>query len=285
MLAGLMLAGLGMTACGDEAAEPREVVIEFSAVLGGEPARCGGTYAAMGVGTDEVELMDLRLYLSNVRLTPAAGEAAKVSLEPDGLWQAEDVALLDFEDASAGCAENGTTETNARVVGSVPPGSYDGLAFDLAVPFGQNHGDLAAAPSPLNVSSMFWTWSSGHKFARIDLGTGGNRRWNFHLGSTQCTSGGVMSPPTEECARPNRAEVSLAGFNPDTDRVVLDLAALFADSDLGADTLDSPPGCQSDPLDGSECGPLFPNVGLDFASGVCIAGCSGQRLFTIESLE
>ena len=71
--------------------------------------------------------------------------------EQDGLWQYENVALLDFEDKTGGCRDVGTVETNAQVVGTVPEGDYTGLTFDLGVPFELNHIDASTAPSPLNV--------------------------------------------------------------------------------------------------------------------------------------
>ena len=95
-----------------------------------------------------------------------------MALDQDGIWQLDGSALLDFEDATAACA-NGTPETNAVVKGSVPEGQYMGLLFDIGLPFDQNHGDPTLAASPLNLTEMFWSWQAGYKFIKIDLSTAG----------------------------------------------------------------------------------------------------------------
>ncbi len=79
-----------------------------------------------------------------------------VALEQDGVWQHEDVALLDFENKAGACA-NGTVELNTSVRGTVPAGTRSsGLRFKLGVPFALNHANAATAPSPLNLTAMFW---------------------------------------------------------------------------------------------------------------------------------
>src|SRR5690606_25468578 len=87
-----------------------------------------------------------------------------------GLWQHENLALLDFEDKTGACA-NGTTPTNTSVRGTVPPGSYVGLAFDVGVPAALNELDAASSetPSPLNLTAMYWSWTTGYKYLRVDV--------------------------------------------------------------------------------------------------------------------
>src|SRR5690606_37806949 len=135
-----------------------------------------------------------------VRLIDDGGNEVAVTLTDDDLWQDDSVALLDFEDASMGCAANGTTETNSTVVGTVPEGTYTGVVFELGVPFEKNHQDVAAADAPLSVGAMFWVWQGGFKFVRIDMidadGMAPDNGWNLHLGSTGCMSPAPAVPPT-----------------------------------------------------------------------------------------
>jgi len=66
------------------------------------------------------------------------GKSIPVNLTQDGKWQYQNVALLDFENKSGGCA-NGTVETRNQIVGTIPKGNYQGLQFTLGVPFNLNH--------------------------------------------------------------------------------------------------------------------------------------------------
>lgn len=263
-------------------AEPagQAVTVNFAVKVGTQDAACGTAtpYEGLGTADSTVTFNDLRFYVSNVRLR-AGAEEVPMNLEQDGTWQYRDVALLDFENGMAGCS--GTTETNTRVVGTVPPGTYDGIVFDLGVPFALNHADLAAAPSPLNVAAMWWTWQLGYKFLRVDMAVQDGEGWNVHVGSVMCDSPGPTDPPENECDRPNRARIALTGFDPATDTVVLDLAALLADADLSTNAGDTP-GCQSFPDDSGDCTPLFPKLGLDFATGNCTDDCQAQSAFRVE---
>ena len=272
---------LGIAACGDDN-EPQAVTIDFDARVGDEIAQCGRNYANLGLNDDDAELKDLRWYVSNVRLTNEDGEEIPVVLDESSPWQDDQVVLLDFENKTGGCSDDGTTETNAQVIGTIEPGTYKGLQFDIAVPFDRNHKDVAGADAPLNVVAMYWVWQTGHKFAKIDLDVDGGSRWNFHLGSTMCESGSGAEAPVAECGRPNRPAISLANFEPGVSNVVLDLAPLFADSDLMSNETDTPPGCQTFPKDANECTTLFPNIGLDFDTGVTCADCPGQSIFRVE---
>ena len=294
----ILALSLAAGACGDDLADanpdagpaadaaqgPQAVTINFEGKVGTMDAACGATYENLGVDSDEsVEIKDLRFYVSNVRLINDASEEVAVELDQSSPFQTSNVALLDFEDGTALCVM-GTTETNSTVTGTVPPGTYSGIVFDVAVPFDLNHLDLTALSSPLNISTMYWAWAIGHKFIRVDLdvlGPGNQRTpWNVHLGSQAC---GVMgqTPPTAECGLPNRPEISIAGFDPAADSVVFDLAPLIADSEL-RDNAGMAPGCQSFAADATDCTPLFPNLGIDYTTGDCINGCADQVTFRME---
>ncbi|MEZ6083181.1 MAG: metallo-mystery pair system four-Cys motif protein [Phycisphaerae bacterium] len=267
---------------GDNTGEPRQVTLNFAAKVRNDDAVCGTMYSEMGTTQETVEVLDLRFYISNVRLRNAANEEVAIELDQDGVWQLEDVALLDFEDGTGGCSDTGTSDTNTQVTGTVPDGEYDAILFDVAVPFDLNHDDVAASASPLNVSAMYWAWAIGHKFIRVDIESDQGVRWNMHVGSTMCASDGPMDPPVSECSRPNRPAIELDGFDPDTGTIVFDLAELFSDSDLSTDTENTASGCQTFPDDVNECTTLFPNLGLDFESGECVDGCAGQSVFRVE---
>ena len=112
-----------------------------------------------------------------------------VKLKQDDKWQFDDLALLDFEDATGACG-NGTPETNTDVSGTVPAGhSYSGMQFTGGSAVRKNHTDLTTMPSPLNLTAIAWVWNAGRKFLRVELAsTGKPRGFVLHLGSTGCTA-------------------------------------------------------------------------------------------------
>ena len=277
-------AGATADAATPDADNTQAVTINFAAKVGAMAAACDQTYPNQGNSADlNIEIKDLRFYVSSVRLINSAATEVEVILNQATPFQTANVALLDFEDNTGLCAM-GTVETNTSVTGRVPMGTYDGIAFDVAVPFALNHQDLVALPSPLNISTMYWAWAIGHKFVRIDLdvfrGAGARTPWNVHLGSNDC---GVMgqTPPTAECNLPNRPLIRLASFDPANDTVVIDLEPLLADSDLEAN-VGVAPGCQSFADDVDDCTALFPNFGIDYQTGDCINNCADQSTFITE---
>lgn len=252
---------------------PLPVEIEFRGMVGDEPFACGTTYSGIGTGESEMVPSDFRLYVSNVRMVTRGGHEVEVTLEQDGIWQYENVAMLDFEDGSGPCA-NGNAATNTVIKGSVPPGVYTGVRFDLGLPFELNHGNAATAPSPLNFSAMFWSWQAGYKFIRVDTI---DDKYRIHLGSTGCEGAGPSQPPTS-CAAPNRGAVEINGFEHTHGVIAADLKALLADSDIDFNTDGTPPGCMSTPTD-PDCEPLLPRFGLSFPDGEPDA--HAQRFFRI----
>ena len=245
-------AALTLLACGD--GDPSSEVhhtLTFAAVAGGRAVACGETFA-LGDPATAAEISDLRFYVHDVRLLTAAGAEVPLALDDDGRWQDGAVALLDFEDKAGACT-TGTTDTHTRIDGTAPEGDYTGVAFTIGVPEALNHQDAATAGSPLNLSSLFWSWTGGYKFFRLDLDTA-NGGWHVHIGSTACT-GGPATPIS--CAHPNRPEVRLTGVVPGEDTVALDLAALLSDSDLGSGDA----GCQSS-ADEPDCAAIFSHFGL-----------------------
>ncbi len=262
-----------------------KIEIPFTAQIAGQPFSCAASYDGIGSTKTTVKVADFRVYVSNFRLIGSDGAEVPVQLDQDGTWQLDGSALLDFEDATAACA-NGTPETNTIVRGTVPDGNYMGLAFDIGLPFGQNHGDASLAASPLNLTAMFWSWQGGYKFIKIDLSTSGRplpapmkmeastgmdmseapTGWSLHLGSTGCAADSRTSAPAAECANPNRIAVKLDAFMPGMagmDTVVLDPAPVLAVSDLDTNAPDTSPGCMSFPKD-ADCVAVMNRLGLAY---------------------
>lgn len=251
------------------------VEIAFEARVGGEAFSCKQPFSGLGTTGATARFLDFRLYVHDFRLMTGEVETP-LALDQDGVWQQENLALLDFEDKSGTCG-NGTEDTNARVHGVAPAGVYDGLRFKVGVPFALNHADVTAAQSPLNLSGLFWNWQGGYKFMRVDTEVENrNGPFNFHLGSTLCdgdpTTGGVT-----QCDYPNVIEVSLTGFDPREQAIVVDYAALVAGVDLSTDS-GMAPGCMSSPRD-AECVSTFAALGLDIESGA--QDPAAQHVFSV----
>jgi uncharacterized repeat protein (TIGR04052 family) len=269
--------GDGVGGAGGGSASTEAVAITFRAKVGEAEFACGTSFDGLGTSDVSAELSDFRLYVHDVRLTKG-GEPIPVALDQDGVWQLEGLALLDFEDKTGKCS-NGTAETNVTVRGTVPAGTtFDGIAFRVGVPFELNHGDASTAPSPLNLSALFWNWQGGHKFVRADaFAAGASAPFNLHLGSTGCdgdpATGGVTS-----CSKPNVASIALDGFSSTDQVVVVDYAALVAGVDLATDG-GGAPGCMSGATD-PECGPILASLGLDLASGMPMS--SPASAFRVE---
>lgn len=276
----LALAALLATACGDEPTDPdagsTELSIVFKPMVGSQEFACGQTYTGLGTTATTYEPKDFRLYVHNVRLL-SHGTEAPLTLTEDGAWQRDGVALLDFEDKTGLCS-NGTEATNNRLVGKAPANHYTGLRFTVGVPFEKNHLDASTAPSPLNVSTLFWSWEGGYKFLRLDGRTRGlPNGHNLHLGSTGCQSSGPNQ--VTSCQNSNRFEVEIDGFDFTSSRAVLDVAALFGSSNLDANQAQSAPGCMST-SDDADCAPVFQRLGLAF--GGTQANPAGQLFFRKE---
>ena len=260
------------------------VEIRFDAVVGTEPFACGRTYSNIGTTHSSITPTDFRLFVSGVSLRRTDGSVVPIALDQDQLWQYRDVSLLDFEDGTGPC-RNGTPATNRTIRGTVPAGDYQGLVFTLGVPFDLNHGDATIAPSPLNLTAMFWIWNAGYKFLKVDMSTAGQpdkrldapagrsekeRAVGFpvHIGSTGCAPGSKTQPPTA-CKAPNRVTVNLPSFDPKNDAVIVDVAALLQDANVDTNTPNTAPGCMSEPND-PDCKPVFEAIGL---------GSNPQRFF------
>jgi len=258
LFAGFLLAGSGARAA------DQKVALRFRAQVGEQKLACGQTYNGIGVTNSTISPHDFRFYVHDVMLIDQSGKSVPLQLEQDGKWQLDDVALLDFENGTAGCV-NGTPDLNDSIAGTVPAGQYAGLSFTLGVPFNKNHTDLTTQPPPLNLTALAWVWNAGRKFARLDFAsTGLPRGFAVHLGSTGCTPNDTKITVPITCREPNRPHIVLSQFDVRTDIVIADLAALLKDSNVDVNQPNTASGCMSS-QDDAECAPLFAHLGLPFA--------------------
>lgn len=267
-------------------AQDTAFTLRFAATVADETASCGETYTNVGGDEATITFNDFRLYVANIEFGRADGSWVPLILEQDGMWQYQNVALLDFENGSDNCSEIGNTALNGIVVGTAPADEYIAVRFDLGVPYDYNHLDVTTAVPPLNIAALWWNWQGGYKFIRIDVETDATQdnAWNIHIGSAGCESPAGVIPPTEPCTRPNVATITLPQFDIQRDVVVVDLAGLLTDISL-YESVPMPPGCMSG-IDDPDCPALFSNLGLSLESGTCLDGnCSEQKLFRVDSAE
>ena len=270
-------------------AQGQPVSIAFAAKAGQADVRCGSPIAALGTGATAAELRDLRFYVSEIALVTDQDVAVPVALTPSN-WQTDTVSLIDLEDATGACAEAGTALTHATIDGAVAPGTYTGIRFTIGLPPALNHSDYAVAAAPLDVQAMAWSWQAGRKFLQIEVDPIGGlarpspaapgKSFYTHLGSTGCL-GNPVSGETVTCARSNRMAFHAHDFDQASQRIVIDLATLLANSNLAADG-GGAPGCMSGGTD-PECAPIFSALKIDLDSGQPIDDGHGQTLFRVEA--
>ena len=280
---------LAQTALPDQA--PLAVNLQFAALINGQPFECGKSYPEVGSTKATLTPTDLRLFVSEVALVNNMGEAVPVKLTQDGIWQLDDIALLDFENGAGPC-RNGTAAVNTAVRGTVPAGQYRGLRFTVGVPFARNHGDATVATSPLNNTAMFWSWQGGYRFIKFDASSkpGANTvdatdAGNFmaasgfavHLGSTQCASTSATQPPAA-CKSPNRMTLKFDNYDPAKTVVAIDMGAALAATNVTVNARRSSPGCMSFEKD-ADCNAVMDAMGLPY-DGVAPSGA--QKLFSLR---
>lgn len=275
-------------------AQQQPVEIKFAAHVNGQAFACGQSYKDIGTTKSTITPSDFRFFVSEVELLDAQGRATPVTLTQDKTWQLENVALLDFENASGPC-RNGTVPTNTSVRGTVPTGKYTGLRFTLGVPFKLNHVDPTTAPAPLSSTAMFWTWQGGYKFLKVDMassgaaaahghgaaqgaghGGGAASGYSVHLGSTMCASPSKTAAPTA-CANPNRLTVTFAQFDPSKQTVVADIGAVLTGANVDVNAPGTSPGCMSF-LKDADCPPVMTALGLPYETHPA----GPQRFFSVK---
>ena len=272
-----LLACLGALASCD-ATGARDFSLRFAPLVGGQPFACGQDFTGIGTGKATVTPLDFRMYVHAVALVRASGERVPLSVPDDGQWQREGLVLLDFEDGTGACM-TGSPNTNLEVRGSAPDhDDYTGVEFIVGVPHEMNHLDAATAPAPLNAQGLWWSWSGGYKYIRLDVRPATQPEFFYHLGATAC-DGSVQGG--YDCAFANLAPIRLDGFDVDADEIVIDAATVLAGVDVEripdgeADML---PGCMAFPGD-PECPAMMAPLGLRHESDEPGA----QTLFTTRA--
>jgi uncharacterized repeat protein (TIGR04052 family) len=255
--------GSGGAAGKAPSADGKAVTIRFRGAVADRDFVCGEKYEDIGSTKTTVVPADFRFFVQDVKLIDSAGKEVPVELDTRAPWQTPDVALIDLEDSTEPC--RGSVETNATITGTVPEGEYSGVVFRNGVPEELNHLDQATQPAPLDQTDLFWQWTSGFRFlvaelkqddaavvVDADAGVSPAGVGVFHIGSTSCRK-------NDGCKKKNRNLVRLADFDPDSDVIVADIAALFSGSDLTQETL-----CHAaDEI----CEPMFERAGINFADG------------------
>jgi uncharacterized repeat protein (TIGR04052 family) len=241
-----LIALFGLASCGRW-----DLGIEIPVIASweGQPIGCTG---------EGPVLSDLRLYVSNPQLLDGEGKAHDVRFATEYEWQNDAVAFIDLEDGSGAC-ENGTEEIFDRVLGVARDRDYRGLRFTIGVPFRLNHENPLMATPPLDDPAMHWHWRSGYKFLRAGVKTENDGFW-IHGGSAGCegTVGHI-----KRCSFPNRIEVFLPNFVPGQSSIEIDLARLFAGTDLDDGNASD---CSSGPPEDA-CFAPYSALGIDFATG------------------
>lgn len=168
-------------------------------------ARCGAPTTLHGV--EDVQLTDLRFFVSEVVLLAADGTEHPATIQPIAPFQNASVALIDMEDGSGRCVAGDSDVHTTLEMWAPADIEFHGVAFSLGVPFAQNHADPMAAPAPLDRTAMHWTWQAGYKFIRAGFFSSVGP-WQLHVGSAGCegTVGDVIA-----CSTPNRARIVLNG--------------------------------------------------------------------------
>lgn len=252
------------------------VALQFAAQINGQEFECGKSYANVGTTKSTITPSDFRFYVSEVSLINAKGDAIPVQLVQDGVWQLENLALLDFENGTGTC-RNGTAGTNTTVRGTVPVGDYQGVQVTVGIPFKHNHGDPTVAAAPLNNTAMFWNWQGGYKFVKFDTASagmkavtapadpngGGNASgFSVHLGSTVCAAPSKTQAPSA-CQNSNRITVKFDKFNATKGLIVADMGAVLANANVDVNAKGTSPGCMSFPKD-ADCPPVMNALGLAY---------------------
>lgn len=272
----------------------QSVDIRFAAVAGKTPVACGKPIAGLGKTAKTAQLADLRFYISEAKLLRSDGRAVALKLAADSQYRVtrgnDRVTLVDLENGAGSCT-GGTRDTNPVVRGTVPHGRYVGAQMTVGVPFALNHTDVPAAPRPLNIAAMSWSWQAGRKFAKIEVtdpggptGSWSAKLFTVHLGSTGCT-GNPATGQTVSCRAANRSTIRLPRFDAQRQQIAVDVRALLAGNDITANQAGAP-GCMSGPTD-PECNGVFSAFGIDWradgnGTGKSPSGAA-QRAFRVTA--
>lgn len=235
----LMMIIFSIVACSEQG---KHSSITFSPTFEQQLLQCEKEY---NLDNSQWKLSQLYFYISQIYLQDSQGNWQSHSLKNTPL-QSKNVALL-----GQNC--RGTQKENWRLIfeESLVLSDFKKIKFSLGVPFELNHLNPLTQESPLNDSSMFWVWQTGHKFIRLEMDSEADD-WVFHLGSTGCKSASVMRAPNEACLYPNlySFEVEISDPQP----LIFDLSLLTQGVKLS-----SKASCQSE-HENTYCHSIFQNL-------------------------
>ncbi|EMY62129.1 MbnP family copper-binding protein [Leptospira terpstrae] len=242
-------------------AMPQAVNLNFEALANGQSLVTGSNITADG---RTVQFRDFRLYISEVKLVKADGSTADVTLSTDNIWQSNGVALVDLETTQ-------TSETNTKVTGTAPAGSYTGVQFSVGVPEALNHLDRTSQTAPLNNGAMYWSWTGGYKHSKIEFTYNGTDWTSLHVGSTTCSG----APNYGNCSKKFRASISLTGqISASNQKVSFDVDKLLNGHTFGAMGM-----CM--PGTAAPCDTLVQAFGLNITTG-SVDNSITQRVFSLK---
>lgn len=264
------------------------VTIRFVAQVNGVSFDCHKAYANVGQTRAIWQPQDFRMYVHDVQLVRASGEAVSVALQQDGVFQRGSVALLDFEDGTGNCMR-GTPQTHTQIQGTILANhDYVGLRFVLGVPFDNNHQVARAALPPFDQPDLYTDRRSGYKFMRLEGRVDKAFDHSVWLMSTGCLAEpeGYIS----KCKASNEVVIDLPHFDADRQVVVADIGRLFEKSILQSLRRKTPRraskkqaptplnGCHSEP-NNLDCRPIFSQLGIPWIRGEKNAG---QKFFSVQ---
>ncbi len=230
---------LALVACsGEKTSKQLSVAISFKQQLIG----CNSEFK---LSDNRWQLGQVQFFIANVELQNHQGQWQPMLLKVTANQSAQ-LALL-----GQNCVAGDNGNWQLVFADDLELSQYQKMRFQLGVPFDVNHLNPLTQPSPLNDSSMFWVWQTGHKFARIELQSEADN-WVFHLGSTGCSSPSVMRPPSKPCRYPNYFSYELPLDN--SAKLALDLSFLLNNITPNAQT-----SCQSE-HDSLSCQQLLINL-------------------------
>jgi uncharacterized repeat protein (TIGR04052 family) len=197
-------------------------------------------------GNDSWHINQFQFYISDVELQ-----------DEKGVWTTWQMQVTPFQHDNVSLVGQHCSDDNSgnwQIAFSQPINidHYTNIRFSLGVPFEKNHLNPLKQETPLNYSSMFWVWQTGHKFLRLEMSSA-KSNWLFHLGSTGCSAASALRAPSEECLYPNLININLP-LSQSVD-MKIDLSKLFEGLILSEETM-----CQSE-HDNEACQQLFKNLG------------------------
>lgn len=225
-----------VTACSPDNSGTKPSTISLQLFFNGQPLNC---QRMLNIAGQEWQLQQFQLYLSEFSLN---NKTIKLASEP--VNQQATIALL-------GTVCDNNDQWQLQFNQSLNDGQ---LSFLVGVPARLNHQDPLRAAAPLNQSDMFWSWQSGYKYLRLELGAA-DQQWALHLGATGCHSASALRPPTAPCTSPNLARIQVnykVG-----QQLQFDLAPVISDITLSADN-----HCMADP-NRLSCQQLLPRLGIN----------------------